>query len=1006
MRSTANRHDQHRNVAAGPLRLGNGGVIDRSRQIGFAFDGRHYHGHPGDTLASALLANDVHLVGRSFKYHRPRGIMTAGPEEPNALVELRAGARREPNTRATTIELYEGLAADSQNRWPSLRHDILSLNGLIAPALTAGFYYKTFMWPKGWWEKVYEPCIRRAAGLGRASGQHDPDTYEKAHLHCDVLVVGAGPAGLMAALAAGRSGARVVLAEEDFRLGGRLLSEPRTIDGQPCAIWARAVEAELATLPEVRIMRRTGVVAAYDHGTFAAIERVNDHLPEPPPFEPRQRLWRIIARQAIVATGAIECPLVFPDNDRPGIMLAGAASTYLNRYAVAPGRRVVVVLTDDRMTPLVDNLAKSGVDVAAVVDPAGNMQHAASAAERATASFHSGAQLLGVRGRRQVKALRLRSASGGRTTEIGCDTICVSGGWTPNIQLATHRGLRPAWNDEIGAFLVATPPAAMQIAGAANGEYSLQGALRHGALAGARAASETGFAPEAIATPECDAEHPSSHRAQPIPARHRKAFVDFQNDVTTADIAQSAAEGFSSPEHMKRYTTLGMATDQGKMANVNAMATLAGVMGLGMAETGTITYRPPITPVAIGALAGHHRGRDFRPTRLTPTHAWARQRGAVFVEAGQWLRPQWYPLETERDWLESVCREVEAVRNAVGICDVSTLGKIDLRGEDAASFLDRIYTGMMSTLAVGRVRYGVMLREDGFVMDDGTVARLGPDHFLITTTTANAARVMQHMEHAHQWHWPELDIHMTSVTDQWAQLAIAGPDARKVLQDIVDPGADVSADTLPFMATTSVNVLGGIPSRVFRISYSGELGYEIAIPRGHGNALARLIMERGQAYGITPYGTEALSVLRIEKGHVAGNEINGQTTALDLGLGRMLSKKKDFIGRVMARRPALVDASRPALVGLRPVGNGSRLRAGSHLLPVGVEATPAHDQGYVTSVAFSPKLGHWIALGLLAGGTARKGEHVRAYDPVRNGDVTVEVTEPVFYDPQGTRLHE
>lgn len=989
------------------LRLAEGGLIDRSRRLAFTFDGQRFFGHPGDTLASALIANGVRLVGRSFKYHRPRGILTAGPEEPNALVELRSGARREPNTRATTVELYDGLEAVSQNRWPSLRHDVLAINGLAGPMLAAGFYYKTFMWPASFWEKLYEPLIRRAAGLGRASGAADPDTYEKAHLHCDVLVIGSGPAGLMAALAAGRAGARVVLAEEDFRLGGRLILDDRVVGDQPSAAWVTARASELAAMPEVRVMRRTSVFAAYDHGTFAALERVNDHIAVPPAHEPRQRLWRIIAKRTVLAAGAIERPLIFGGNDRPGVMLAGAARAYVNRHAAMPGRRAVVVATHDDAARTVDDLAHHGIDVVAVVDARPTASPAlGEAARAASARWVPGGSVARVLGAQGVRAIDIRT-SAGDVSRVDCDLIAVSGGWSPSVHLASHHGGRPVWRDDLGAFVPGKCPAGLVVAGAANGDMTLADALAGGARAGSAAADACGYRSASLAIPATDAEATSPAGPATVHGAryHGKAFVDFQNDVTTRDIALAEREGFRSVEHMKRYTTLGMATDQGKTSNVNGLALLAGLSRRSIAETGTTTFRPPAQPVAIGALAGHHRGKSFRPVRLTPTHAWAKSQGAVFVETGPWLRAQWYPQPGETDWLESVSREVRTVRNQVGVCDVSTLGRIDVQGPGAAALLDRLYTNLMSTLPIGKSRYGLMLREDGFVMDDGTVSRIGPERYIVTTTTVNAVKVLAHMELVQQWHAAGLDAEIVSVSEHWAQFSIAGPRARDVLAGVVDPGHDISNAAFPHMAAGEVRVLGGVGARLFRISYSGELAYEIAVPAGYGEALMQRIMGVGKAHGIAPYGTEALGVLRIEKGHVAGNELNGQTTARDLGLGRMLSRKKDFIGRVLAERPALVAADRPALVGLKPVDRSQRLRAGAHLIAEGAEPVARNDQGFVTSVAFSPTLGSWIGLGLLANGPARHGERCRAWDPVRSGDVLVEVTDPVFYDPTGGRHH-
>lgn len=986
-------------------RLVTGGLIDRRLSLRFTFDDLELTGYAGDTLASALVANGVRLVGRSFKYHRPRGIVTAGSEEPNALVELRSGARREPNTRATTVELYDGLEALSQNRWPTLRHDLLAVNQLAAPFLGAGFYYKTFMWPGSFWEKLYEPAIRRAAGLGRAAGEPDPDRYEKAFTFCDVLVIGGGPAGLAAALAAGRAGARVILADEDFRLGGRLLAERREVDGRPGADWAAAAEAELAAMPEVRIMRRTTVFGVYDGGTYGALERVNDHVPDPPAHEPRQRCWRIIAKRAVLAAGSIERGIVFGGNDRPGVMLAGAVRAYLNRFAALPGRRAVVFANNDEAAATVADLAAAGVAVVAVVDTRAEVRVATrDAAKAAGAILVAGGRVIEAKGGRSgVRSALIRNADG-RDLHVGCDLVAVSGGWTPSIHLASHLGGRPVWDDAAAALLPGTLPPGMSIAGAAAGHGGLGACLADGARASREAAAGLGFTATPGAAPLADDESagfaPFWHVADSV----GKAFVDLQNDVTASDVKLAAREGFRIAEHLKRYTTLGMATDQGKTGNAAGMAVLAEATERAVAEVGMTTFRPPFTPVAIGAFAGHHRGKDFRPTRLTPSHHWAEERGAVFVETGNWLRAQWYPEPGESDWLESVTREVRATRERVGVCDVSTLGKIDVQGTDAGLFLDRVYANTFSTLPVGKARYGLMLREDGFALDDGTTARLCEDHYFMTTTTANAVKVMQHLEYCHQCIWPELDVQMVSVTEQWAQFAIAGPRARAVVAALVDPGVDVSNEGFPYLAAGPVSVCGGVKGRLYRLSFSGELAYEIGVPARYGDALIRAIMDAGAPHGIVPYGTEALGVMRIEKGHPAGNELNGQTTAHDLGFGKLLSQKKDFVGRFMAARAALTDPARPRLVGIRPVESGTRLRAGAHFVPRDAAATAENDQGYVTSVAFSPSLGHWVGLGFLAHGPERHGEVIRAADPLRGADVRVEVCPPCFIDPEGARL--
>ena len=930
-------------------RLPQGGLIDRGTPVSFRFDGAPYSGFAGDTLASALLANGVRLLGRSFKYHRPRGLLAAGSEEPNALVEVRDGARREPNVPATVVEIHEGLEAWSQNRSPSLRFDLGAWHGLAAPVIGAGFYYKTFMWPARFWERVYEPAIRRAAGLGQAAEDSDPDGYEREVLHTDVLVVGAGRSGLTAALEAARSGAQVVLCDADSRPGGKLLAAR---DGSGAA-WADAAVAELRSLG-ADVLMRTTVFGAYDGATYGAVERVTDHLPAPAPG-PRQRSWRIIAPRCVLATGAVERPPVFPGNDKPGVMLAGAVRTYLNRFAVAPGSRAVVLTAGDDGWRTVEDLAAAGVEVACVVDRRRDVPRAwVDLARCIGAALVAGGRISGTVGRLGLRWVRIADHSG-RSRRVQADLLAVSGGWSPAIGLTCHLGSRPVWDEDRQAFVPGSLPPGMSVVGGAG---------------------------RAVANP--------APWLMPGPS----AFVDFQHDVTTADVALAYREGFRGVEHLKRYTTLGMATDQGRIGGVNGIALLAALSGRSIRETGITTFRPPYTPVAIGALAGPHRGRDYRPTRLPPSHAWAQAQGAVFIEAGPWLRASYFPQPGE-DWLAATDREVAAVRGGAGLCDVSTLGKIELLGPGVGMFLDQLYANTISTLQPGRVRYGLMLREDGFVFDDGTISRLEEGRWVVTTTTAHAHAVLSQMEHAHQVLWPDLDLHFASVTDQWAQFSVAGPRAREVVAAVVD--GDVSDAALPYMACAAMTVLGK-PGRVFRISFSGERAYEVAVPWQRGEALAQAL----QAAGATPYGIEALSVMRIEKGHPAGGELNGQTTARDLGMGRMLSTKKDCIGRVMAGRPALIDPERPTLVGLRPEG-GERIGAGAHLLPLDAPSTIEHDEGWISSVAHSPSLG-WIGLGLLERGPARIGKTVRAYDPIRGRDTKVQVVPPCFLDPEGSRL--
>ncbi|HEX4152740.1 MAG TPA: sarcosine oxidase subunit alpha family protein [Steroidobacteraceae bacterium] len=991
-----------------PNRLQRLGVVDRSQPLNFQFDGRRYGGFAGDTVASALLAAGVRLVGRSFKYHRPRGLLTAGSEEPNALIELRGGARREPNTRATVAELFEGLEARSQNSWPGVGFDLGAVNSLLSPIFVAGFYYKTFMWPAALWEKLYEPLIRRAAGLGRATHEADPDSYDKFHAFCDLLVIGAGPAGLAAALAAGRSGARVILCEEDFILGGRLNGDRQLIDEMSGRDWVWQIEAELRSLSGVRILPRTTVFGAYDAGltgarTYGALERVCDHLAVPPAHRPRQRLWKIVARHAVLAAGALERPIVFGDNDRPGIMTGAAVRTYLNRFGVAPGRRAAVFTCGDDGWRTAADLKHAGVAVEAVIDSRTEADPAlVRAAELGGAQVLLGSQVVGTAGWQRLSRITVRG--GGRTAQFSVDLLAVSGGWNPNVALSTHLGGKPRWSAGLSAFVPGDLPRGMSVAGACGGAWALGDALREGAKAGAQAATAAGYAAGSIPSWSCAGERVGLTPLWHVESSTGKAFVDFQHDVTSEDVALAAREGYRSVEHLKRYTTLGMATDQGKTSNLNGLAIMAALTERSIPSVGTTTARPPFTPVSIGALAGPHRGKHFRPTRLTAGHDWAKERGATFVEAGQWLRAQWFARSGESSWQETVSREVRAVRAGVGVCDVSTLGKIDIQGADAAAFLDRVYINVFSSLPVGKSRYGLMLREDGFVMDDGTTAQIAKGHYLMSTTTANAAGVMQHLEHARQILWPELDVQIVSVTEQWAQYAVAGPKSRELLQRLLGDALDLSDGAFPYLACAEFS-WRNVRARLFRISFSGELAYELAVPARFGDAAIRAIMSAGASLDVTPYGTEALGVMRIEKGHVAGNELNGTTTATDLGLGRMMSRKKDFIGRVLAERPGLTDPERPALVGIRPVDGSARLYAGAHFLQIGATPSLENDQGYLTSVALSPMLGTWIGLGFLRRGPERHGERIRAFCPIRGGDAEVEVVSPVFFDPQGARLH-
>ena len=968
------------------MRIDGKGIIDRTKPLHFRFDGREYPAFRGDTVASALLANGVRLVGRSFKYHRPRGILTAGSEEPNALVEVFGKTNQTPNVRATVQEVFTGLVTRSQNRMGSLRFDLLAVNDLVSPFLSAGFYYKTFMWPRAFWEKLYEPMIRRAAGLGSLSGRHDEGVYEKAFAFCDLLVIGAGPAGLMAALTAARAGAEVILAEETPLLGGRLLSEGGTIGAEPAAIWAAGVEAELRSLPNVRIMTRTTVTGAYDGGTYGALERVGLHKSARPNL-PRECFWRIVAGRTILASGAMERPIAFPMNDRPGVMLASAVRTYLNRYGVATGKRVTLFANNDHARATARDLIAAGVQVAAIIDPRPD----ASSLE--DCPVHLGAEVVDTRGRHGLREITVRK--GRDEFRIETDCLAMSGGWNPTLHLTCHMNGRPRWSDDLAAFvpMEGAVPGLVAV-GAANGSMSTHGALTAGKAAAEAALKALGKKAAQGALPASE-DAPYRIAALWAVAGKGRAWLDFANDVTTKDVRLAAQENYASVEHMKRYTTQGMAPDQGKNSNVGALAVLADATGRSIPETGTTTFRPPYVPVSIAAMGAGGRGTGFAPQRFLTSDQASRDRGAPMIEAGLWYRPSYFPKLGETTWREACDREVLMVRGAVGVADVSTLGKIDIQGRDAAKFLDFVYTNTFSTLPVGKVRYGLMLREDGHVLDDGTTARLGDSHFLMTTTTAAAGLVMRHLDFVHQAFCADWQVRFISVTEAWAQFAVAGPKARMLLNSLLDVPV-----ALPFMGVTDV-ALGGVKARLFRISFSGEEGYEIAVPTRYGEALFRDLLARAETMGGGPYGMEALNVLRIEKGLITHAEIHGRVTAFDIGMEKMVSAKKDCIGKASATRPGMLGPEREQLVGLKALGP---ITAGAHLFKPGEAVERANDQGYVTSVCWSPVIGAWLGMAFLRNGRARHGEQVRLVDHLRDIDILCEVCDPVFHDPEGGKL--
>jgi sarcosine oxidase subunit alpha len=976
----------------GPARIAAGLLTDPNEQVPFVFDGRALQGLRGDTLASALLANGYRVVGRSFKYHRPRGIITAGPEEPCALVDLLTAQGREPNRLATTLPLHAGLIAESQNRWPSLGFDLLAVNDLLSRFLPAGFYYKTFMSPASAWEKVFEPLIRRAAGLGRLEarvGEH-ADPAEIVHDHTDVLIVGAGAAGLAAAATLGRSGLRVLLVDQDELAGGGTVLDERW---HP---WRQQALESLGTMPRVRTLVRTTVLGAYGHGVFGALETLS-------PAECarcgglRERLRVIRARRVLFACGAIERLIAFPDNDRPGVMLAGAALAYLRRYGVSVGQRPAFFVNNDEAYEAALALKQAGVHVAGVVDARAESQAANRAVAAGIPVFRE-CVIEAVQGRQAVTAVGFNRIGGGPRRFLVADALLVSGGHSPYTVLATQLGAGLHWQEAIAAFTPELDEAAGAIAGAAAGRFGLAAAAADGSRAARALARALGTEePPLAAAAALPADPPHS----PLLCLwevllKRKSFVDLQNDVTAADVRLALREGYAHVEHMKRFTTHGMATDQGRIGGLVGSGILAAERGIPMAEVGLPKPRPYAQPVPFAALAGGEVRAHYKPKRRLPLHAWHEAAGATFVATGLWLRPLVYSRSS--GW-EAVLAEARHVRSQVGITDVSTLGKLEVQGPGAAAFLDYLYANTFSTLPVGRARYGIMLREDGMVLDDGTTARLAAEQFVLTTTTANSAAVLEHMEFQLQSTCPHLDVLISDVTDEWAQFAVAGPRARELIAAAL-PGFDASSAAFPFMAAGAME-LEGISGRIFRISFSGELAYELAVPARHATRAWQALLQAGEPYELRPYGLDALNTLRIEKGHITGAELNGNTSAADLGFGRMLKKSGDFVGRVLSQRPGLSSPERLQLVGIHPLDPARRLRNGMHLVQ---PAAPAVSLGYITSSTPATQQGGWLGLALLANGTARIGAQLLAVSPIHEEQLAVAITSPHMLDPENSRV--
>ena len=997
-----------------PYRTAGGGRIERTVPVSFSFDGKKYTGVKCDTLASALLANGVHFAGRSYKYHRPRGIMAAGSEESNALMGIDRGqGRYDTNTRATTQELFEGLKAESQHCWPSLRWDIGAVNGLAGPILSAGFYYKTFMWPKSFWDRVYEPIIRKSAGLGRAPRAVDPDSYASRYAHCDVLIVGGGPAGLATALAASQSGAKVILADEQSEIGGSLLSDPSSrIDGEESWTWLASVATTLLKRENVTILTRTTAFGYYHQNFLGLVERLSDHLASPNPDLPRERLWRVRARQVVLAAGAIERPLVFAGNDRPGIMLAGAARTYLNRYGVRVGNRLVVVTSHDSAYLAAFDLATAGIGIEAIIDVRKDVSPPLLVrAGRLGIEVLPGHTVTQTKGRLRVSSVFAApvgsTGSVGPTRRIDCDALLMCGGWTPSVHLFSQSRGTLSWREGIGAYVPGVYAENARSAGACDGRFLLSDALNDGAAAGQNAATEAGFkvgksstyavADEASCSGISVDELPTSAD----PARI-KAFVDYQNDVTAKDIRLAVREGFHSIEHIKRYTTKGMATDQGKTSNLTGLAIASRALGRPIVEVGLTTFRPPYTPTSFGAFAGHSRGDLFDVTRKTPIDGWAEKHGAVFEPVSLWRRARYFPHAGE-DMHTAVARECIATRTSIGITDASTLGKIEVVGPDAAEFLNRMYTNPWTKLGIGRCRYGLMLREDGYIFDDGVVGRLAEDRFHVTTTTGGAPRVLASMEDFLQTEWPDLNVWLTSITEQWAVIALNGPNARKLIEPFVE-GIELGKEAFPHMAIREGKIFG-VPTRLFRVSFTGELGFEINVPSRYGLAVWERLIEEGAKVDIVPYGTEALHVLRAEKGYIiVGQETDGTQTPDDVGMAWAIGKKKpDFVGKRSLERPDMLVSNRKQLVGLLTDDPKYVLEEGAQIVAKKTLSPPMKTVGHVTSSYWSETLHRSIALAVVEGGRARMGAEL--YVPMPDGIHPLRVVGPVFYDPEGERLN-
>ena len=991
-------------------RLDNIGYINRDKKISFTFNGKKYFGYEGDTLASALLANGIHLVGRSFKYHRPRGFFGAGVDEPNAKVQLYKGAKTEPNANATEVELVEGLIVKSQNCWPSVSFDFGAINNLFQKFFPAGFYYKTFMWPKSFWYKVYEPIIRKAAGLGVAPLKPDPDRYEHKYEYCDVLIAGSGPSGLASALAAAKNGARVILAEDKSRFGGSLLVDEVTIGNKKGKEWADEAISQLKSMPNVIVKNRSQVFGYYDHNMMVMFEKTRDHIENPNKFTPRQKLWYIRAKEIVISTGSLERPLIFGNNDRPGILLSSAAKEYLKVYGVLVGRKPIIFTNNDSAYDTAIEFKKNGINPLVVDTRTNSDSSVISEAKNLNIDIKFSHGIANTKGHLKVNSATIGKFNSDKSSyenleEVSCDCICVSGNWTPTVHLSSQSGNKLKFNETIDAFIPSQSRQKESTIGSANGSFTLKQALEDGFNKGFELSNKITNKNSKSTAPTSNERSYGEHDkfwCMPLPKnKHYKRFVDFQNDVAVSDIELAVREGFRSIEHVKRYTTLGMATDQGKTSNLNGLQLVSNIEGKIVPEVGHTTFRPPYTAVTIGTIVGREVGKHYRPTRKSPMHEWHEKNNAVFVDAGLWLRPRYYKQDNE-SLEEAAKREANNVRKNVGVCDVTSLGKIDIKGPDTAEFLNRIYTNAWMKLPVGKARYGVMLREDGIVFDDGTTTRISENHFHMTTTTAQAVNVLAHLEYYLQVVWPELNVNVLSTTEQWAGAALAGPNSRELLSKLF-PETNILNEALPFMGYKQSDLFG-VPARIFRISFSGELAYEINVESSYGTFMWEKIIEFGQEMNIEPYGTEALSTLRIEMGHVAGSELDGRTIPYDVSLEGMLSKKKDFIGKRSLTREAFLNPKREKVVGVIPLDKKTTIPEGSHLVKDGNASSPNPKLGHVSASCWSVEYNNPFSLAIIQDGKNRIGEKLYAVSPLNNKNIAVEIVSSHYVDPKGERV--